>query len=192
MRSGILLVVSGPSGSGKTSLCRQLHEAGECTHSVSCTTREIREGEKDGVDYHFLSRDKFTERVEVGDFLEHAEVHGNMYGTLIDSVLEQLDAGSDVVMDIDVQGAEQVRDCSRDEIHESLVDVFILPPSMEELRERLANRGTESEEEMSFRLNNASEEMEHADEYTHQIISGERDEDYGALLEILEEARAVL
>ena len=144
------------------------------------------------MDYHFLSREEFENHVEEGDFLEHAGVHENFYGTLIDSVLEQLDAGTDVVMDIDVQGAEQVRDCSNREIRESLVDVFILPPSMEELRERLASRGTESEEEMSFRLTNASEEMEHADEYRHQIVSGEREEDYAALLEILDEARALL
>lgn len=190
MRRGVLLVVSGPSGSGKTSLCRALHEAGECTHSVSCTTREIREGEEDGVDYHFLSREEFAKRVAAGDFLEHAEVHGNLYGTLVNSVLGQLDAGTDVVMDIDVQGAEEVRNCPNVEIRESLVDVFIQPPSLDELRERLAGRGTESEAEMTFRLTNASEEMEHADEYAHQIVSGQREADYAALLEILNEARS--
>ncbi len=192
MPRGVLLVVSGPSGSGKTSLCRALHEAGECTHSVSCTTREIREGERDGIDYLFLSPEEFERRIAAGDFLEHAEVHGKHYGTLVASVTGLLKAGTDVVMDIDYQGAAQVRNCPNFEIRESLIDVFILPRSMEELRERLAARGTESEEQMRFRLANAREEMEHAGEYSHRIVSGNRETDYAALLAILEEARSVV
>ena len=105
-RTGILLLVSGPSGSGKTTLCRKLANDGEAVYSTSCTTRPMREGEKDGHDYHFLTRDEFMLRAESGDFLEHAEVHGNFYGTLKSEVLDHLHKGTDVVMDIDVQGAQ--------------------------------------------------------------------------------------
>ena len=104
-RSGILLVVSGPSGSGKTTLCRRLADAGEAHYSISCTTREPREGEVDGRDYHFLTQEEFKDRIEHGELLEHAEVHGNYYGSLISEVLEHIESGRDVVMDIDVQGA---------------------------------------------------------------------------------------
>ena len=102
-RSGILLVVSGPSGSGKTTLCRRLADSGEVKYSISCTTRSARPGEVDGRDYNFLTRGEFERRIEAGEFLEHAEVHGNLYGTLKTEVLSHLDAGVDVVMDIDAR-----------------------------------------------------------------------------------------
>lgn len=184
-RKGILCVVSGPSGSGKTSLCRSLSGRGECVYSVSCTTRKAREGEVDGTDYHFLSEEEFEEKEARGEFLEHARVHDRRYGTLKSSIVEELDRGVDVVMDIDVQGAAQVRRCADDAIRAAVVDVFVLPPTLEELRKRLAGRGTESDEEIAFRLANAREEMRHWREYQYTIVSGKREDDLSRLEAIL-------
>ena len=141
-RSGILLVVSGPSGSGKTTLCRRLADAGEAHYSISCTTREPREGEVDGRDYHFLTQEEFKDRIEHGELLEHAEVHGNYYGSLISEVLEHIESGTDVVMDIDVQGAAQVRMCTDPIIQRSMVDLFVMPPSGDELRSLIVAQAT--------------------------------------------------
>lgn len=177
-RIGILLVVSGPSGSGKTTLCRQLADAGEVRYSVSCTTRPPRPGEVDGRDYHFLTRENFATRIAAGEFLEHAEVHGNHYGSLKSEVLGHLAAGTDVVMDIDVQGAAQVRACADPEIRRSCVDLFVMPPNEEELLSRLSGRGTDSPEVIALRMRNALEEMNHWREYSHIMLSGTREEDY--------------
>jgi guanylate kinase len=170
-------------------LCQALRDAGEVVYSISCTTRRMREGEVDGEHYDFLGVEEFERRVEAGDFLEHAVVHGNRYGTLKSSVLEQLESGKDVAMDIDVQGAAQVRACGDEVIGRALVDVFVLPPTMEELESRLSGRGTESEGEMEVRLANAAAEMAHSEEYGHTIVSGTREEDYARLLGILGEGR---
>ncbi|MEM1085853.1 MAG: guanylate kinase [Verrucomicrobiota bacterium] len=178
MRTGILLLVSGPSGSGKSTLCRRLADEGEASFSVSCTTREPRAGETDGVEYHFLDKDEFVRRVEAGDFLEHAEVHGNFYGTLRSEVMDRLKAGEDVVMDIDVQGAAQVRDCEDELIRASLVDLFVMPPSEKELAARLTGRATDSEEVIALRLKNAIEEMSHWSKYRYRLVSATREEDY--------------
>ena len=177
-RSGVLLLVSGPSGSGKTTLCRQLARDGEAHYSISCTTRPARESEVHARDYFFLSRGQFQEDVAAGNFLEHAEVHGNLYGTLRSEVLSYLQRGQDVVMDIDVQGASQVRACEDPLITASLVDLFVMPASEGELRERLANRATDSIEVIETRLHNAMEEMTQAHSYTYQLISGSREDDY--------------
>ena len=177
-RTGILLLVSGPSGSGKTTLCRKLANEGEAVYSTSCTTRPAREGEKNGHDYHFLTREEFIQRVESGDFLEHAEVHGNFYGTLKSEVLDHLSSGTDVVMDIDVQGAELVRGCNDPAIKTSLVDLFVMPASKDELLERLAGRGTDSEEVIALRMKNALEEIEYWPKYSYRLISLTREEDY--------------
>ncbi|HEX5790631.1 MAG TPA: guanylate kinase [Luteolibacter sp.] len=177
-RTGILLVVSGPSGSGKTTLCRQLANAGEAHYSISCTTRSAREGEVDGRDYHFLSRWAFEGRIADDDFLEYAEVHGNLYGSLKSEVLDYLRAGTDVVMDIDVQGAEQVRSCSDPDIQRALVDLFVMPPDGEELRARLSGRGTDSAEVIDLRMRNAQDEMRHWPHYRYRLDSGSREEDY--------------
>lgn len=181
----MLLVVSGPSGSGKTTLCRRLADAGEARYSISCTTRPPRPGELDGRDYHFLSRGEFERRLAAGDFLEHAEVHGNLYGSLKSEVLTHLDAGSDVVMDIDVQGAEQVRNCEDPEIRRALVELFVMPPSGEELHARLAGRGTDSEETIALRMTNALDEMRHWKEYTYVLHSATREEDYAKFLALV-------
>ena len=177
-RTGVLLLVSGPSGSGKTTLCRRLARDGEAHYSISCTTRPIREGEINAHDYYFLTRDDFEADVEARNFVEHAEVHGNLYGTLKSEVIEFLQRGEDVVMDIDVQGAAQVRSCDDPLIAANLVDLFVMPATEDELRERLAGRATDPEEVIALRLRNAIEEMSHAGSYTYQLISGSKEDDY--------------
>jgi len=174
----MLLVVSGPSGSGKTTLCRRLADCGEVRYSISCTTRPPRPGEVNGTDYHFLSRAEFESRLAAGEFLEHAKVHGNLYGSLKSEVLQHLASGLDVVMDIDVQGAHQVRNCADAEIRRAFVDLFVMPASGDELLARLSGRGTDSAEVISVRMTNALEEMRHWGKYAYLLHSGTRDEDY--------------
>jgi guanylate kinase len=177
-RKGILLVVSGPSGSGKTTLCRRLSDEGEAGYSVSCTTRNARPGEEDGRDYYFLNRESFLTKRDAGEFLESAEVHGNLYGTLKSEVTGRLSQGADVVMDLDVQGAAQVRKCTDEAIRLSAIDLFVMPASDEELYARLSGRGTDSAEVIALRMTNALEEMRHWREYTYRLLSGSREEDY--------------
>ncbi len=171
-------MVSGPSGSGKTTLCRQLAEKGEARYSTSCTTRPPRQGEQNGVDYHFLTQEEFSRQIEAGDFLEHALVHGNRYGTLKAEVIQHLSRGTDVVMDIDVQGAALVRSCGDPAIRSAIVDLFVMPPSEQELRSRLTGRGTDSEDVIAVRMRNALEEMSRWQEYTYRLVSSTREEDY--------------
>jgi guanylate kinase len=177
-RTGILLVVSGPSGSGKTTLCRQLADLGEAHYSMSCTTRVPRPGEEDGKDYHFLTRETFESRLSAGDFLEHAEVHGNLYGTLKSEVTDPLAQGRDVVMDIDVQGAAQVRDCVDPDVRRAFVDLFVMPADEAELRARLSGRGTDNEETINLRMRNALEEISHWPLYQYRLLSSTREEDF--------------
>ena len=191
-RLGILCVVSGPSGSGKTTLCRRLAESvTDCVYSVSCTTRPPREGETDGVDYHFLSTTKFEEKIAGGELLEFAQVHagGRYYGTLKQPVIDNLERGIDVLMDLDVQGAAQVRQIEVAAIRNSLVDVFILPPTEEELTERLRNRGPISPEELELRMNNAREEMRHWEAYQYAILSADKEADFAEFGAILQAER---
>ncbi len=184
-RTGIILLVSGPSGSGKTTLCRRLADEGEVVYSTSCTTRPAREGEKNGHDYHFLSREEFEQRITAGDFIEYAEVHGNLYGTLKSEVMDHISTGKDVVMDIDVQGADLVRSCSEPIINNALVELFVMPPSEEELLARLTGRGTDSDSVISLRMKNAINEMDHWQKYTYRLISATREEDYTAFKALL-------
>lgn len=184
-RTGIILLVSGPSGSGKTTLCRRLADEGEVVYSTSCTTRPAREGEKNGHDYHFLSREEFEQRITAGDFIEYAEVHGNLYGTLKSEVMDHISIGKDVVMDIDVQGANLVRSCSEPVINNALVELFVMPPSEEELLARLTGRGTDSDSVISLRMKNAINEMDHWQKYTYRLISATREEDYTAFKALL-------
>ncbi len=177
-RTGILLVVSGPSGSGKTTLCRKLANAGEAHYSISCTTRAPRHGEKNGEDYHFLSLESFRERLAAGEFLEHATVHGNLYGSLKSEVISYLENGTDVVMDIDIQGAEQVRHCQDKAIQRAFVDLFVMPPSEEELYARLSGRGTDSGETIALRMKNALGEMKHWPRYAYRLLSSTKEEDF--------------
>jgi guanylate kinase len=184
-RIGMLLVVSGPSGSGKTTLCRRLVDAGEACYSVSCTTRAPRPGEQDGRDYHFLGRAEFEARIAAGDFIEHAEVHGNLYGSLKSEVAGRLADGLDVVMDIDVQGAAQIRHCADPLIRRALVDLFVMPSSEAELHARLCARATDSEETIALRMANALDEMSHWREYTYLLVSSTREDDFRHLLTLV-------
>jgi guanylate kinase len=177
-RTGILLVVSGPSGSGKTTLCKRLAHADHARHSISCTTRQPRPGEVDGEHYHFVSKETFEEKLKAGEFLESALVHGNFYGTLRSEVLGPLSEGYDVVMDIDVQGAGQVRASQDPAIRRALVDMFVMPHSEQELLRRLVGRGTDSEETIKLRMINALEEISHWPEYTYRLLSTTVDEDF--------------
>ena len=176
-RHGILFVVSAPSGAGKTTLCDALRQTRDFVYSVSCTTRPPRPGEISGEDYHFLSDAEFDRHLTAGDFLEHAMVHGRRYGTLRDTVLHNLDAGVDVLVDIDTQGATMIRGGATDAIREALADVFIMPPNRDELRRRLVKRGTETPDQIEQRLVRASEEMERWRDYRYTIISGSVEED---------------
>jgi guanylate kinase len=184
-RTGMLLVVSGPSGSGKTTLCRRLADSGEARYSISCTTRAPRPGEVDGRDYHFLSTEEFERRRQAGDFLEHAVVHGNHYGSLKSEVLDHLNRGVDVVMDIDIQGAAQVRNCADPGIRRAAVDLFVMPPSDAELRARLSNRGTDNAETIALRMANALDEMRHWQDYSHVLLSDTREQDYAKFLALV-------
>jgi guanylate kinase len=177
-RTGILLLVSGPSGSGKTTLCRRLADEQEAHYSTSCTTRPPRPGEIDGRDYFFLTHEGFAEKVSRGEFLEHATVHKNSYGTLASEVLQYIERGIDVVMDIDVQGAAQVRSCQHPQIRAALVDLFVMPATNRELEARLTGRNTDSAEVIALRLQNAIEEMSHWHEYQYRLLSSTREEDY--------------
>jgi guanylate kinase len=175
-RTGILFVLSAPSGAGKTTLCNALRQKPEFVWSVSCTTRTPRPGEVDGEDYHFLSREEFERRLAAGEFLEHAEVHGNRYGTLKGPVLENLAKGVDVLLDIDTRGAASIRSCGDPLILRALADIFIMPPDLEELRRRLLRRGTETDDQVEVRLRNAALEMECWRDYRYVIISGSMEE----------------
>jgi len=184
-RTGMLLVVSGPSGSGKTTLCRRLADAREARYSISCTTRPARPGEVDGTDYHFLSGGEFERRLQTGAFLEHALVHGNLYGTLQAEVLSHLNRGIDVVMDIDIQGAAQVRNCTDPQVRRAVVDLFVMPPSEAELHARLSGRGTDGAQTIALRMANALEEMRHWREYSYVLQSSTREEDYAKFLALV-------
>ena len=175
---GVLFVFSGPSGVGKGTLkARLLSEfAGQIVDSVSATTRAPREGEQDGREYFFITRQEFMRRVENNEFLEHAEYSGNCYGTPRQNVERLLAAGTDVVLEIDVQGARQVR--SR---MPGCVSIFVLPPSFEELEHRLRERHTETEEKELARLDAARREIPCAGEYDYQIVNNDLDAAYAQL-----------
>jgi guanylate kinase len=176
-RYGILFVISAPSGAGKTTLVEALRQTPNFLYSVSCTTRAPRAGEIENEDYQFLSDRDFRARVAAGDFLEHAQVHGDFYGTLRGPLLTNLKNGIDVLIDIDTQGAETIRNCDDPIIREALADVFIMPPDLEELRRRLLKRGTETPEQIESRLKTAAREMELWRDYRYTIISKSMEED---------------
>lgn len=184
-RIGTLLVVSGPSGSGKTTLCRRLANAGEAHYSISCTTRNPRPGETNGIDYHFLSRDAFQQKIQENAFLEYAEVHGNFYGSLKSEVLEYLNSGTDVVMDIDVQGAIQVRSCQDPAIQRSFTDLFVMPHDESELLHRLSHRGTDAPDVIALRMKNALEEIQHFPQYSYLLRSTDRESDFQQFFALL-------
>ena len=167
MSKGTLYIVSAASGTGKTSLLKALLEQTKgIAISVSHTTRDARLGEENGVHYHFVGKNTFHNLIEQSDFLEHAEVFGNFYGTSQSSVQQQLDAGQDVILEIDWQGAEQVR-----KLMPQAVSIFILPPSRAALHDRLTGRGTDSDEVIAGRMSEAVSEMSHYSEFDYVVIN---------------------
>lgn len=188
----LLIVVSAPSGGGKTTLCDALlTEYDNLVYSVSCTTRSPRGTEIDGEDYIFMTDEGFRKRVAAGDFLEHATVHGYSYGTLRDVVVESLREGQSVLMDLDVQGARSIRTLvmtlpESDPLRCGFVDIFIEPPSIEILRERLEGRAEDSPETIQRRLNNAVREMQCRDEFSYRVVNEELDRAYADLVAILQ------
>lgn len=179
---GTLFVISAPSGAGKTSLVSEmLRQDSALGVSISHTTRPMRDGEQDGVNYHFVSRETFEAMIARGDFLEHANVFGNYYGTSQTWVRDTLASGQDVILEIDWQGAEQVRRLIPD-----CVGIFIVPPSAEILRERLVGRGTDAPEVVERRLAEAAEECRHAGEFDYLVVN---DDFQMALADLLAIAR---
>jgi len=183
---GILFVVSSPSGGGKGTLIhRVLNTVPGLSYSVSYTTRAARNGEVDGVDYFFVSVQKFEELVAAGEFLEWARVHGNLYGTSRQQVLKEMAAGSDIILEVDVQGATSVRKLLNDS-----VSSFILPPSFEVLRQRLIARGTDSPLELELRLRNAPIELRQYVAFDYVIINDDADRAAEQLAAIIYAERA--
>ncbi len=187
----LMIVVSAPSGAGKSTLCNRLiDEFSRVSYSVSCTTRAPRGAEKDGEHYYFLSKKEFKERIKNNEFLEYAKVHGNFYGTLGDTVLYAMEEGKHVLLDIDVQGVNQLRKSlihldSRNPIRRGFTDIFISPPSHEELEKRLRGRGTDDEKVIQQRLDNATAEMACAKEYSFQIINDDLETAYDELKRVI-------
>lgn len=176
-RSGIIFAVSAPSGAGKSTICANLKQTPDFRYSISCTTRPPRAGEEDGVDYHFLSEEEFAQRIAAGEFLEHAAFNGYRYGTLKTDTRQAIDAGTDLLLDIDVSGVDQLRTLPDGWIRDALVDIFIMPPTLAELERRLRKRGTESDEQIADRLEIARAEMRHWRDYRYTILSGTMEED---------------
>ncbi len=185
----MLIVVSGPSGTGKTTLCRKVCDGEKAVFSVSCTTRPPRPGEVDGKDYFFLEEADFLARVDRGELFEYARVHNRWYGTLKSYVFDNLRRGVDVFMDIDVQGAIQVRACEDDLVRRCLTDIFVMPPSLNELRNRLSGRATESAEVLELRMKNAEAEMQHWRDYRYCLISDTRESDEARFRTLIEAER---
>jgi guanylate kinase len=185
MPRGILFILSGPSGAGKGTLRRMLfEELPGLAYSVSCTTRAPRRGERDGTDYRFVDEATFDRLVRENRFAEYAEVHGHRYGTLLEDLEDLLERGLDVMLEIDVRGAEQVKA----KMPEAFT-IFILPPSVKVLEDRLSGRGTETPEERALRLRNAAEEMVHAAEFDRAIVNDDVSRAGRDMIALVEERR---
>ena len=168
MQKGRLFVMSGPSGAGQGTICKEILENENIRLSVSMTTRAPRDGEIDGVNYFFVSKEEFQKIIEERGFLEYAEVYGNFYGTPKMEVMDMMNAGIDVVLEIDIQGALQIK-----EAYPEAVFIFILPPSMSELRKRITGRGSETEESLELRLGETLNEIAYIDKYDYCVVNGE-------------------
>lgn len=168
---GKLFILSGPSGAGKGTICKELLAQTDLELSVSMTTRQPREGEIHGVHYYFVTEKEFVKRIGADGFLEHAEVYGRRYGTPKEPVIDKLKQGIDVILEIDIQGALKVKENYPDGVF-----IFILPPSMAELRKRLTGRGTETAEAIEMRLGETLKELSFIEKYDYCVVNGELDE----------------
>lgn len=166
-RKGLLLVVSGPSGAGKSTICKALlNKNDQIKLSVSATTRKPRNGEVHGVNYFFIEKEEFTKMIENGEFLEYAQIYDNFYGTPKAAIIECLEKGQDVILEIEMQGARQIK-----EVYPEGVFIFVLPPSLEELKSRIVGRGTETQEEIEKRFSCAFEEINQIVNYDYFIVN---------------------
>lgn len=166
-RKGLLLVVSGPSGAGKGTICKALlNKNDQIKLSVSATTRKPRNGEVHGVNYFFIEKEEFTKMVDNGEFLEYAQIYDNFYGTPKAAIIECLEKGQDVILEIEMQGARQIK-----EVYPEGVFIFVLPPSLEELKSRIVGRGTETQEEIEKRFSCAFEEINQIVNYDYFIVN---------------------
>lgn len=184
-RRGLLIVISGPSGVGKDTLIKRLLELDRnLRYSVSCTTRPPRPNEVDGVDYTFVTREQFQDLIDKGALLEYATYNGNLYGTLADRVERARADGHDIVLKIEVQGAEQVRQRVPDAI-----SIFVVPPSVDELVKRQVQRNTETSQDMTARRQIATQEMEYSKRYDHVVVNDELERAVAQILAIIQKAR---
>ena len=183
----LLVVIAGPAGSGKTTLCeRMVEEVENVERVVTCTTRQPREGERDGVDYHFLDDDQFDRAINTGAFLEWAKVHANRYGVLKSVIQDKLDQKIDLVMNVDVQGVANIEAAAAEDpmLSKRLVTVFILPPDLDVVRTRLRGRGKDDDQEIERRVRTAAKEVELWPSFNYVIVTKSKDEDYAALQNI--------
>jgi len=184
-RSAHLFIIAAPSGGGKTTLCREVRKRfSDMLYSVSYTTRKLRDGEREGVDYYFIDKNDFENGIAAGEWAEWALVHGNYYGTSGDFLDKGLADGRDILLDIDVQGTRQIL-----EHYTNSVAIFILPPSLEVLQQRLKARGTDSAESIAVRLKNAEKEMSQQDLYHHLIVNDQLSKAVPELISIIENYR---
>ena len=191
-KNGDLIVISGPSGVGKSTLIRRARqELPDLRFSVSCTTRQPRAGERDAVDYYFLGEEEFARRVAAGEFLEHAAVFRHRYGTLKSEVLERIRRGEEVLLDIDVQGARQIREAAEKdpELRRAAQFILIAPPSLETLAARLAARSSESPEQLELRLDAAAGELRNFRLYDFMVVNDDLDEASAQLIALLRSIR---
>ena len=182
MNKGKFIVVSGPSGVGKGTICDVLIKELDAWYSVSMTTREMREGEEEGKNYYFVTKEEFERKIKEDNFIEYNIYNNNYYGTPKDKILEKIDAGIDVFLEIDVNGARNIKK----QFPNSLL-IYIAPPSIEELRKRLENRGTETEEKIQNRLKIAEEELKQTDMYDYVVINDDLEKAIDEVRQIIKE-----
>ena len=188
-KEGVLLVISSPSGTGKTTICKKLLEYDKNIHlSVSVTTRKKRKNEVEGIDYYFRSKKDFLNLKSQNSFIENALVFENYYGTLKSEVLERLENGVDVLIDIDWQGTRQINQAMKG----NLIKIFLLPPSIDELKKRLSKRNSDSIKEINFRMSKALKEIKHFDEYDYVLVNDNLDNTFQKIIKILEVERLKL
>ena len=188
-KEGVLIVISSPSGTGKTTICKKLLEHDKNIHlSVSVTTRKKRKNEVEGIDYYFKTKKDFLNLKSENFFIENAFVFENYYGTLKSEVLEQLENGIDVLIDIDWQGTRQISQA----MNGNLIKIFLLPPSINELKKRLSKRNSDSIKEIDFRMSKALKEIKHFDEYDYVLVNNNLDNTFQQIIKILEAERLKL